>query len=44
MGAFGKKKGFKRLRKFVNGKSKEIEKIEDGGYLEDKWYRVAIKF
>ncbi len=29
--------GFKRLRKFINGKSVNMAVIKDGGYLEDTW-------
>ena len=29
--------GFKRIRKFVNGKSVNLAVIKDGGFLEDTW-------
>ena len=37
-------KGFKRLRKVVNGKSHVLAIKEDGGYLQNKWYRIRIKY
>lgn len=36
--------GFKRLRKFVNGEPTVLAIENDGGYLQDKWYRIVIDF
>ena len=36
--------GFKRLRKFVNGESTVLAVENDGGYLQDKWYRIILDF
>lgn len=35
--------GFKRIRRYKNGKGKTLFKIDDGGYLEDTWYTVLIQ-
>ena len=36
--------GFKRLRKFVNGEPTILAVENDGGYLQDKWYRIVLDF
>ena len=35
--------GFKRIRKIINGNSIVLEQKQDGGYLQDIWYRVFIQ-
>lgn len=36
--------GYKRIRKFVNGEPTVLRTENDGGYLQDKWYRVIVEF
>ena len=36
--------GFKRIRKFVNGEPTVLAIENDGGFLQDKWYRIVIDF
>ncbi|KFH00496.1 F5/8 type C domain-containing protein [Toxoplasma gondii VAND] len=35
--------GFKRLLRIVDGKPVEVSRVDDGGYLEGKWYTVRIE-
>ena len=35
---------FKRLRKVKDGISSELNRIEDGGFIENIWHKVEIKF
>ena len=36
--------GFKRIRKFINGKPTILQTLNDGGFLQDKWYKIIIKY
>ena len=38
------KSGYKRIRKFVNGEPTVLAIENDGGFLQDKWYRIIIDF
>jgi hypothetical protein len=37
------KERFKRVRKVINGKSFDLQKVYDGGYLQDTWYKIYIQ-
>lgn len=34
---------FKRIRKIYNGVSSELIRLDDGGFMENIWYRISVK-
>ena len=35
--------GFKRIRKFKNGEPEVLATLDDGGFLQNKWYILVIE-
>lgn len=36
--------GFKRIRQVIKGESKTLSEIQDGGYLQNIWYKIVVAF